>query len=424
MAGNNSIQILRGNNVKTNTTIKNQTLLDGQPLYDRSTGYLFVGEGNTIANTTAVNAHYANSAGTASSATVANTRNKLYFNGNGSNVSWNGSSVDTIYVPTSVGSSGQVWGVRSNGTVGWVAQTEVPGTIDHANTADVANTANKLSNSLRFNGAYANGIAYNVAWNGTAPDTIYVPTAIGNSGQVWGMKNSTHAGWIDQEEIPGTVENANYANYAGTANNANFSNSANIANSVESNLNIRVMGSNYTYDGGVAVNIHNRNLVASSYLTHRGAIPYASTNGTTATGSTGATPANVTWLAKGDTGQVLTATSTGIAWQTLSTSSLPSFIAFVDNSKVDLPVTASTYMITKVIGANGHVTIETAREGIPTSFGDNSLITIGIRPDANQITISFSNGSAIYSTANSSMTKISVYAPPGTRYVITKLSDV
>ena len=51
MAGNNSIQILRGNNVKTNATIKNQTLLDGQPLYDRSTGYLFVGEGNTIANT-------------------------------------------------------------------------------------------------------------------------------------------------------------------------------------------------------------------------------------------------------------------------------------------------------------------------------------------------------------------------------------
>ena len=188
MAGNNSIQILRGNNVKTNAAIKNQILLDGQPLYDRVSGLLFVGNGNTIANTGAVNAQWAS---IASSANSANTRNRLYFNGNGTNVGWNGSSSDTIYVPTSVGSSGQVWGVRSNGTVGWVAQTEIPGTIDHANTANVANTANKLSNSLRFNGAYANGIAYNVAWNGTAPDTIYVPTAIGNSGQVWGMKNST-----------------------------------------------------------------------------------------------------------------------------------------------------------------------------------------------------------------------------------------
>lgn len=225
MAGNNSIQILRGNNVKTNSTINKQTLLDGQPLYDRSTGYLFVGEGNTIANTTAVNAHYANSAGTASSATVANTRNRLYFNGNGSNVSWNGSSVDTIYVPTSVGSSGQVWGVRSNGTVGWVAQTEVPGTIDHANTADAANIANtanvakKLTNPLYFNGTYTNGSAYSIMWNGDRTDTIYVPTALGTVGQVWGMTSIGRAGWIDQEEIPGTVENANYANYAGVAYN-------------------------------------------------------------------------------------------------------------------------------------------------------------------------------------------------------------
>ena len=219
MAGNNSIQILRGNNVKTNTTIKNQILLDGQPLYDRVSGLLFVGNGNTIANTGAVNAQWAS---IASSATVANTRNRLYFNGNGTNVGWNGSSSDTIYVPTSVGSSGQVWGMRSNGTVGWVAQTEIPGTIDHANTANTANTANyaeELVNNLYLSGTYSNGVTHNIAWDGSYSRTIYVPVAAGNSGQVWGMKSSAQAGWIDQEEIPSTIANANYANYAGVAYN-------------------------------------------------------------------------------------------------------------------------------------------------------------------------------------------------------------
>ena len=308
MAGNNSIQILRGNNVKTNSTIKNQILLDGQPLYDRSTGYLFVGEGNTIANTTAVNAHYANSAGTASSAIIANTRRILYFNGNGTNVGWNGSSSDTIYVPTSVGSSGQVWGVRSNGTVGWVAQTEIPGTIDHANTAntanyansagnsnsanyantaDTANTANKVSNSLHFNGAYANGIAYNVAWNGTAPNTIYVPTAIGNSGQVWGMKNSTHAGWIDQEEVPGTVENANYANSAGNANYASNSNYANYA------------GVAYNVSAGNAIALGNGATASSDYATALGHSATASSTSATALGN-GATASCAYATAIGD----------------------------------------------------------------------------------------------------------------------------
>ena len=299
MAGNNSIQILRGNNVKTNATIKNQTLLDVQPLYDRSTGYLFVGEGNTIANTTAVNAHYANSAGTASSAIIANTRRILYFNGNGTNVGWNGSSSDTIYVPTSVGSSGQVWGVRSNGTVGWVAQTKIPGTIDHANTAntanyansagnsnsanyantaDTANTANKVSNSLHFNGAYANGIAYNVAWNGTAPNTIYVPTAIGNSGQVWGMKNSTHAGWIDQEEVPGTVENANYANSAGNANYANF---AGVAYNVSIRDVATALGLNATANGNNTTALGHNAKAINTYATALG--HNANSSGQTAT---------------------------------------------------------------------------------------------------------------------------------------------
>ena len=214
MAGNNSIQILRGSNVKTNSSINQQTLLAGQPLYDKATGYLYVGDGNTIANTDAVKAGYANSAGSATTAnrvdhnlrltvggtsyvfngsddtnvsistsggdadyaTNANYANYagyatssgsaasanrlthyLYFNGNGSNASWNGSANDTIYVPTSVGSIGQVWGVASNGEAAWIAQTEVPGTIDHANTANTANYANFANIAYNVSGSNVSG---------------------------------------------------------------------------------------------------------------------------------------------------------------------------------------------------------------------------------------------------------------------------
>ena len=238
MPGNNSIQILRGNNVKSSSA-SSEVLLAGQPLYDLSTGYLYVGDGEAnIRTIQAINARYANNAGTASSSSYATysgrVSSNLVINSGASSVNYIGNVSRTIYAPTSLGTSGQVWGMVSSTRAGWVNQTEIPGTIENANhantantanhantantadTANTANTANKVSNSLRFNGAHANGIAYDVAWNGTDSDTIYVPTAIGNSGQVWGMKNSTHAGWIDQEEVPGTVENANYANYAGT----------------------------------------------------------------------------------------------------------------------------------------------------------------------------------------------------------------
>ena len=59
MAGSNSIQFLRGNNISGS----GQTLLPGQPAYDISTGYLYVGKGSTIASTSPVKASYANSAG-------------------------------------------------------------------------------------------------------------------------------------------------------------------------------------------------------------------------------------------------------------------------------------------------------------------------------------------------------------------------
>ena len=231
MAGNNSIQILRGNNVKS--TAADKILLDGQPLYDRTTGYLYVGENNTVANTQAVNAHYANSAGIAHELS-----NGLYFNGSGSSVRWDGSDDKVVYAPTSFGTSGQVWGMTSSRRVGWMDQTEIPGTIEHANTANVA---------------------YEVSGSNVA----------------------------------GAVANANYSKVAGK---------------VDSMLSLRVAGKGYGFDGFASVNIMDRNLVATNTTLDRGAIPYVSTNGTTST------PANFSWLAKGDDGQVLTATSTGIAW--------------------------------------------------------------------------------------------------------------
>ena len=65
IAGKNAIHILRGANVKTNSSIAALTLSNGQPLYDTQTGYLYIGEGNTIANTMAVKASYADNANSA-----------------------------------------------------------------------------------------------------------------------------------------------------------------------------------------------------------------------------------------------------------------------------------------------------------------------------------------------------------------------
>ena len=59
MAGKNSIQFLRGNNISSCSA----TLLEGQPCYDMATGYLRVGDGSTIASTSPIKASYANDAG-------------------------------------------------------------------------------------------------------------------------------------------------------------------------------------------------------------------------------------------------------------------------------------------------------------------------------------------------------------------------
>lgn len=59
MAGNNSIQFLRGNNIANS----DEVLIPGQPAYDMNTGYLYVGNSSSIANTSPIKASYANTAG-------------------------------------------------------------------------------------------------------------------------------------------------------------------------------------------------------------------------------------------------------------------------------------------------------------------------------------------------------------------------
>ena len=239
MPGNNSIQILRGNNVKSSSA-SNEVLLDGQPLYDISTGYLYVGDGEAnIRTIQAINAQYANSAGSATSATTASKLSRnIYFNGNGTNVSWDGRATEVVYAPTTLGSAGKVWGIASNGGAAWIAQTEIPDTIDHANTADVAysvsgtnvtgtvananyaNTANvagRVEHDLYFNGSYllssGGRVVYNTPWDGSLTEVIYVPIRVGGENQVWGMINNTHVGWMNSPGLvyEGFIDNNGYS---------------------------------------------------------------------------------------------------------------------------------------------------------------------------------------------------------------------
>lgn len=241
MAGNNSIQILRGENIKS--TAGSTVLLPGQPCYDMSTGYLYVGDNSSISSTDAVKASYANEAGhadsadTASNATYAsnagrastanNVAGYLYLNNGTSQVNWDGRDFTTIYVPRTKGSSGQVWGMNGS-NVGWINQTEVPGTIEHANTADsadyatsagsatTATTANKTKYSL-----YLNNGTSNVSWNGSASDVIYVPTSRGSSGQVWST-TATGVGWVTPTSDSGSLADTVYGKYVALNNGASY----------------------------------------------------------------------------------------------------------------------------------------------------------------------------------------------------------
>lgn len=70
MAGANKIQILRGTQAEKASS--SATLLAGQPLYITDTNYLCVGNGSsTVSSAVPIRASYANSSGSASSATTA-----------------------------------------------------------------------------------------------------------------------------------------------------------------------------------------------------------------------------------------------------------------------------------------------------------------------------------------------------------------
>lgn len=84
MAGNNSIQILRGN-----TNVSTEIALDGQPVYNPSSGYLYIGDNSTqIKDLEAVKASYANVAANIDGSNVyINAQNILNINSSNLNIS-------------------------------------------------------------------------------------------------------------------------------------------------------------------------------------------------------------------------------------------------------------------------------------------------------------------------------------------------
>ena len=367
-AGKNSIHILRGANVKTNSSIATLTLSNGQPLYDTQTGYLYIGEGNTIANTAAVKASYADNANSANLAT--------YATGLTSTLS-----------------------INSGGTGGTNARTAMKNLMMNVDTSTNPGNSEYLvfatsTTAYRYNYGY--------------------------------IKND-----ILSEVSTSSVTNANYANFAGTAykvsgpnvqgavNSANF---AATAGKVDSNLNIRVAGTNYTFNGGSLVNIRNRNLVATNTTLDRGAIPYVSTNGTTST------PANFSWLAKGSNGQVLTATSTGIAWRTQSLpgNGYPYFVATIDNQTYEeIPITQSaTYLLLRVVGDEGNISVsQRSGSSFMIPLTSMSLLVFGVRVGTNEITLAYPNGHTEYRSASGGFLAIRIIPGAGTRFSLMKLSD-
>lgn len=343
IAGKNAIHILRGANVKTNSSIATLTLSEGQPLYDTQTGYLYIGEGNTIANTAAVKASYADNANLATYATGL-----------------------TSTLP-----------INSGGTGGTNARTAMKNLM-----MNVGASTNPGNSEYLVFATSTTAYRYNYGY----------------------IKND-----ILSEVSTSSVTNANYANFA------------NIANSVESNLNIRIMGTNYTYNGSSLVNTRSRNIVATNTSVDRGAIPYANTNGTTTTA------ANVTWLAKGSTGQVLTATSTGIAWkdQSLSGNGYPYFVKTIDdNIDYDLDVSrSSTYLLLRVVGSGGMISFEDSSGGTPIMFNGAAFVVIGVRLGSRQITVAYPNGQTNFYSRTRNITRIGIIPESNTRFSLMKLSD-
>ena len=224
IAGKNAIHILRGANVKTNSSIATLTLSEGQPLYDTQTGYLYVGEGNTIANTLAVNAHYANSA---ASATVAD-----YL---------------TSTLPISDG-----------GTGGTNAKTAMKNLM-----MNVDASTNPGSNEYLVFATSTTAYRYNYG---------YIKNDILSEVSTSSVTNANYANFA------GTAYRVSGPDVQGAVNSANF---AVTAGKVSHSFKLNVNGSSYTYNGGnVDIDVLNDNpVVTLSKTTAKGAIVYTNATG-------------------------------------------------------------------------------------------------------------------------------------------------
>lgn len=139
MAGNNSIQFLRGNNIGDSSEV----LLPGQPMYDMATGYLRIGNGGTIASTSPIKAHYANSAGSASSASSASYATSAGSASSATKVGHN--------LKITVGGSTYTFDGSANTNIS-ISSIANGGNVDYATNAGYATNANYAS--------YANSATY------------------------------------------------------------------------------------------------------------------------------------------------------------------------------------------------------------------------------------------------------------------------
>lgn len=225
VAGKNSIHILRGANVKTNSSIAVLTLSNGQPLYDTQTGYLYVGEGNTIANTAAVKASYADNAYSATYATSLTT----------------------------------TLSINDGGTGGANARTAMKNLI-----MNVATSSNPGDSEYLVFATSSTAYRYNY---GYIKNDILSEVSVSSS-----VANANYANYAN------TAYRVSGPNVQGAVNSANF---AVTAGKVSHSFKLNVNGSSYTYNGSnVDIDILNDNpVVTLNSSTPKGSIVYTNSAG-------------------------------------------------------------------------------------------------------------------------------------------------
>lgn len=162
MAGNNSIQILRGN-----TNASTEIAIEGQPVWNPNSGYLYIGDNSTqIKDLEAIKASYADNANHASYAT--NLTSILSINDGGTggtnartamknlmmNVATSSNPVDSEYLVFATSSTAYRYnyGYIKNDIL---SEVSVPSSVANANYANFANTAYRVSGS-NVSGSVAN----------------------------------------------------------------------------------------------------------------------------------------------------------------------------------------------------------------------------------------------------------------------------